>query len=202
MIGVDSRSPGRLMRDAASRRASDRAAPLCHRPGARVGVTRRIRRLHVRFLIDSRAVGRATTRFFWRFPCQLNDRCSSPPCRTSRRSCGSIPCAPPPRPAAAIRRPAARPPTSSPRSSSPRCASIRRTRTNPDSDRFVLSKGHAAPLLYAAWAEAGAFDRARAAEAAHDRVGPRGPSDAAAAVRRRRHRLARPGHLRGASASR
>ncbi|MCC7418443.1 MAG: transketolase [Acidobacteria bacterium] len=31
---------------------------------------------------------------------------------------------------------------------------------NPDNDRFVLSKGHAAPLLYAAWAEAGAFDRA------------------------------------------
>jgi len=31
---------------------------------------------------------------------------------------------------------------------------------NPVSDRFVLSKGHAAPLLYAAWAEAGAFDRA------------------------------------------
>ena len=29
------------------------------------------------------------------------------------------------------------------------------------SDRFVLSKGHAAPLLYAAWAAAGAFDRAR-----------------------------------------
>lgn len=27
------------------------------------------------------------------------------------------------------------------------------------SDRFVLSKGHAAPLLYAAWAEAGAFPR-------------------------------------------
>jgi transketolase len=31
---------------------------------------------------------------------------------------------------------------------------------HPGSDRFVLSKGHAAPLLYAAWAEAGAFDRA------------------------------------------
>src|SRR5471032_1229494 len=30
---------------------------------------------------------------------------------------------------------------------------------NPDSDRFVLSKGHAAPILYSAWAEAGAFDR-------------------------------------------
>jgi transketolase len=28
---------------------------------------------------------------------------------------------------------------------------------NPDADRFVLSKGHAAPILYAAWAEAGAF---------------------------------------------
>ena len=28
---------------------------------------------------------------------------------------------------------------------------------NPYCDRFVLSKGHAAPLLYAAWAEAGAF---------------------------------------------
>lgn len=30
---------------------------------------------------------------------------------------------------------------------------------NPDNDRFVLSKGHAAPILYAAWAEAGAFPR-------------------------------------------
>ncbi len=28
---------------------------------------------------------------------------------------------------------------------------------NPCNDRFVMSKGHAAPLLYAAWAEAGAF---------------------------------------------
>jgi transketolase len=28
-----------------------------------------------------------------------------------------------------------------------------------DNDRFVMSKGHAAPLLYAAWAEAGAFPR-------------------------------------------
>src|SRR5882762_11575292 len=30
---------------------------------------------------------------------------------------------------------------------------------NPESDRFILSKGHAAPILYAAWAEAGAFPR-------------------------------------------
>src|SRR5690349_19713482 len=28
---------------------------------------------------------------------------------------------------------------------------------DPDNDRFILSKGHAAPVLYAAWAEAGAF---------------------------------------------
>ncbi|MGD9849886.1 MAG: transketolase [Nitrospirales bacterium] len=32
-----------------------------------------------------------------------------------------------------------------------------KTPRNPDNDRFVLSKGHAAPLLYAAWAEAGLF---------------------------------------------
>jgi transketolase len=31
----------------------------------------------------------------------------------------------------------------------------------PNSDTFVLSKGHAAPILYAAWAEAGAFPRER-----------------------------------------
>ena len=30
---------------------------------------------------------------------------------------------------------------------------------HPDNDRFVLSKGHAAPLLYAAWAEAGFLTR-------------------------------------------
>src|SRR5919201_282906 len=32
---------------------------------------------------------------------------------------------------------------------------------SPSSDAFVLSKGHAAPILYAAWAEAGAFPRER-----------------------------------------
>lgn len=30
---------------------------------------------------------------------------------------------------------------------------------HPANDRFILSKGHAAPLLYAAWAETGLFDR-------------------------------------------
>ena len=50
---------------------------------------------------------------------------------------------------------------------------------DPVSDRFVLSKGHAAPLLYAAWAAVGVLDR-------HDltqlRQIDRAP-DAAAAVR-------------------
>src|SRR5215472_3722484 len=31
---------------------------------------------------------------------------------------------------------------------------------HPEADRFVLSKGHAAPLLYAAWSAVGAFPRA------------------------------------------
>ena len=31
---------------------------------------------------------------------------------------------------------------------------------HPHRDRFILSKGHAAPLLYAAWAEAGLFEKA------------------------------------------
>jgi transketolase len=35
---------------------------------------------------------------------------------------------------------------------------------DPDNDRFVLSKGHAAPILYAAWAEAGLFPRERLME--------------------------------------
>src|SRR5947208_13496215 len=30
---------------------------------------------------------------------------------------------------------------------------------NPDADRFILSKGHAAPILFRSWAEAGAFPR-------------------------------------------
>src|SRR4029078_5145044 len=30
---------------------------------------------------------------------------------------------------------------------------------HPEADRFVLSQGHAAPILYAAWSAAGAFPR-------------------------------------------
>ena len=36
-----------------------------------------------------------------------------------------------------------------------KCDSIRRIRTILHNDRFVLSKGHAAPLLYSAYAESG-----------------------------------------------
>ena len=42
------------------------------------------------------------------------------------------------------------------------CAEMRydpRDAHNPDNDRFVLSKGHAAPILYAAWAEVGIVRR-------------------------------------------
>ena len=38
-----------------------------------------------------------------------------------------------------------------------RCALIRRIPLHPHNDRFVLSKGHAAPVLYAALAEAGVW---------------------------------------------
>ena len=67
---------------------------------------------------------------------------------------------------------------------------------NPDNDRFVLSKGHAAPILYAAWAHAGLFPARGPAQAAPARLRPRRAPDAAAVVRRRRDRIARSGHLR------
>jgi len=34
---------------------------------------------------------------------------------------------------------------------------VHKSQMDPENDRFVLSKGHAAPILYAAWAEAGLF---------------------------------------------
>ena len=34
---------------------------------------------------------------------------------------------------------------------------VNKEQRDPANDRFVLSKGHAAPILYAAWAEAGLF---------------------------------------------
>ena len=82
-----------------------------------------------------------------------------PPCATSPPVCGSTPCAAPPRPAAATRAPVPRLPTSSPCCSSARCGTTRRIPQRVDNDRFILSKGHAAPLLYAAWAEVGIVSR-------------------------------------------
>ena len=67
---------------------------------------------------------------------------------------------------------------------------------NPDNDRFVLSKGHAAPMLYAAWAEAGIIPREDLLKLRTLRLRSRRTSDAAAAVGGRRHRIARPGALR------
>ena len=77
-----------------------------------------------------------------------------------------------------------------------RCATTRKDPQNPDNDRFVLSKGHAAPILYAAWAEAGLFPREELLKLRRIDIGSGGASDAAAVVRRRRHRLARSGDLR------
>lgn len=34
---------------------------------------------------------------------------------------------------------------------------VHKFQRDPENDRFILSKGHAAPILYAAWAEAGLF---------------------------------------------
>ena len=61
---------------------------------------------------------------------------------------------------------------------------------HPLADRLVLSKGHAAPLLYALWAEAGFMPREHLTEPPPLHLGPRRPSDAAPAVRRRGDRVA------------
>ena len=57
-------------------------------------------------------------------------------------------------------------------------------------DHFVLSKGHAAPILYAALAEAGVFPRFAHDDAAAVFKRTRGPSDAADSRRGCGHRLA------------
>ena len=49
--------------------------------------------------------------------------------------------------------------TSSRRCTSASCDTTRRDPDWPERDRFILSKGHAAPVLYAALAEAGYFPR-------------------------------------------
>ena len=63
------------------------------------------------------------------------------------------------KPAADTQPAAPRRPISRRRCFSPSCASTRAIRTTARPTFSCLSKGHAAPLLYAAWAEAGAFPR-------------------------------------------
>ena len=64
----------------------------------------------------------------------------------------------------------------------------------PDRDRFILSKGHAAPVLYAALAQAGYFPSRRDHDLAEARQPARGTSQhEAAGGRRGVDRIARPG---------
>ena len=62
-----------------------------------------------------------------------------------------------------------------------------------NNDRFILSKGHAAPLLYAAWAEAGLFPVEELLKLRRIDSDLEGHPDAAPVVCRRGDRLARPG---------
>jgi len=64
-----------------------------------------------------------------------------------------------------------------------------------DDDRFVLSKGHAAPLLYSALAEAGVFPVSRVMTAAPVSSELEGHPTPAHSWRGRGHRIARPGTL-------
>ena len=67
---------------------------------------------------------------------------------------------------------------------------------SPNGDRFVLSKGHAAPLLYAALAEAGVFPVSRVMTLRAIFKRTRRPSHAANSRRRRGDRFAGPGAFR------
>ena len=62
---------------------------------------------------------------------------------------------------------------------------------------FILSKGHAAPILYAAWAEAGLFPRANLLNLRNVRIEAGRPSDASSAVCCGRHGIAGPGIVGG-----
>ena len=76
------------------------------------------------------------------------------------------------------------------------------TRSIPKRIASCCRRATRAPILYAAWAAAGAFPRDGSAEAAQAHVRSRRPSDAAPAVRRRRDRIARAGTRRRRRASR
>jgi len=65
------------------------------------------------------------------------------------------------------------------------------------SDVFVLSKGHAAPLLYAAWAEAGALPTREAANASKAGFRPGRASNSTSPIRRCSYRITWPGTSAG-----
>ena len=95
--------------------------------------------------------------------------------------------------AAGIRLRAARRRTLWRRCFSATCVTTRRTRIITTMTVSFLSKGHAAPLLYAAWAENGFIPVRRTADAPPVQQRTRRPSDAAPGVCGRGHRFARPG---------
>ena len=64
---------------------------------------------------------------------------------------------------------------------------------DPGNDEFVLSKGHAAPILWAAYAEAGVIPIASLLDLRQDLERPRGPSDPAHEMGQGGDGLARPG---------
>ena len=100
------------------------------------------------------------------------------------------------RPAAAIRPAACRWPTSRRRCSSPRCASIRRIRRIPKAIASCCRRGTPRRFSTRRGPKPAPSIARELLKLRDDRIRSRRPSDAAAAVRRRRHRLARPGHLR------
>ena len=71
--------------------------------------------------------------------------------------CGSTACGCSRWPSPATSTPRSRPPTSSPPSTTASCATTRPNPKWPERDRFVLCKGHAAPIQYAALAQHGYF---------------------------------------------
>ena len=116
--------------------------------------------------------------------------------RTSPPSCASIRSARRARPAAAIRRPACRPPTSSRRCSSARCATTRRIRRIPTTIASCCRRGTPRRSSTPRGPRPGCSRARSCSKLRRIDIGSRRASDAAAVVRRRRDRLARPGHLR------
>ena len=115
----------------------------------------------------------------------LGDRC----CASSACGCSRSP-------SRATSTPRSRRPTSSRRSTTASCATTRSSPDWPERDRFVLCKGHAAPIQYAALAHHGYFPLEDLMGAAPDRrPAPGPPGHEPHPGRRGLDRLARPGPL-------